>query len=203
MRARTAHALALCACGALCTCGGLAIDDMDASTDATMSDADVSQPVCPLAAPDAGASCATAPDVDCEYGDSTSFYCNQHYVCDDGQWLLDTRYESQCASQVDCATAVDGGACNNYEVCPLAGSVCVCAVCGGGPPPPPGFEGGAPTWRCFSPGLGCNPNRPDLGTTCDLPDGSACAYAGGTCCMGIAERCMNGVWLSVEGVECL
>ncbi len=204
----------------LAACGTLAASDDagDASADATVeacaspspfdcvdaSSFEVAPPpppvVCPTSPPTLGTPC-TAPDYqDCEYG-TQSFFCNQHFTCWSGQWQKDTSIPTLfCGTDEACSVVVDGGACQSPGQACSSGdaSVCVCSECGGGPPAP----GLNRYWYCFSPGAGCAVDRPNVGTTCDLPDGSACSYSHGGCCTGVYEWCTNGVWLGVETEPC-
>ncbi len=207
----------------LVACGSLvAVDDAggaDATVEACTSPSpfdcvdasfDVAPPpppvVCPASPPTLGSSC-TAPDYqDCEYG-TQSYFCNQHFTCWFGQWQKNTSLSFLCGTDEACGTVVDGGACQSPGQACTSGdaSVCVCSECGAGPPPPPGPDGASyvlRVWRCFAENAGCSPQRPSVGTTCDLPDGSACSYSHGGCCTGVFEKCVNGVWLGDPTEPC-
>jgi hypothetical protein len=166
--------------------------------------------LCPVSAPLAGASCNVPDYENCEYGSSTSFFCNDIFKCVSGVWSTG---EPNCQPTQACDTAADGGGCTSPgQACavPDSGTVCVCSECGGGPPPPPppvpfgdgGTINPSGTWQCFDPGSGCSPDRANSGTACDLPDGSLCRFVGGGCCTGVFEQCVDGVWLGGPTTPC-
>jgi hypothetical protein len=161
---------------------------------------------CPPLAPIAGGACNTPQDEDCEYGSSTSWYCNDHYRCITGQWVFEP---GNCDPTEPCATITDGGTCQSPgQVCgdTSSGSMCLCVGgCGGGAHAkmPTTVEGGVNRgiWRCTTLTNGCTGARPRSGTTCDLPDGSVCTYGAG-CCAGVSEECSEGVWLAYQSPPC-
>jgi hypothetical protein len=53
------------------------------------------------------------------------------------------------------------------------------------------IDGGGAVWQCLMP-AGCPEPRADLGTACSQ-QGLQCDY--GACSGGIAETCMNGIWV--------
>lgn len=176
--------------------------------DATLSDSapptELPPVLCPSSAPTLGTACDVPEYEDCEYGSSTSFFCDEIFNCLSGVWATS---KPQCQATQPCDALVDGGACTSAgEACgaPDSGTVCVCMECGGGPPPPPGSDGAVssgPAWRCFDPGTGCSSERANSGTACNLPSGSVCRFGGG-CCSGVVEECEQGVWLAGPGVPC-
>ena len=186
-------------------------DDACFCFDAAAPDVGVPPPppvLCPPTAPLAGEPCTVPPYENCEYGMTGSFFCDTHFLCLGGQWRSSTY---SCDTPQSCDGIADGGACTSPgQSCGFADadSVCVCSACGGGPPPPPPPPDAGmppptgPQWRCFTPPPECGVSRANSGTSCDLPDGSVCSFAGGGCCIGVVEQCSDGVWLGQPTEPC-
>ena len=169
----------------------------DASPAPDASPADASTGPCPASLPAKGTAC-TAPDVECEYGQSEYPGCDTIVQCTSGTWQSWQQGASFCpsANGADCPpslSAASGSSCElgagHASSCFYPTGGCYCGSLGG--PTPIEVDGAVlpQKWHCDNPGPTCPFPRPRLGSACSA-EGQDCNYL--ECAFD--ELCTGGVW---------
>ncbi len=155
--------------------------------------------LCPLAAPQAGATCTTG-GAQCEYGSSWDVACDLLTVCTTGEAGLTWQVAidgCQCPGRLlDAGACPDdgglaGGGCSavGASCVSAAGGGCECVLCQGGVPDGPSSR----NWVCATSTAGCPATRPRFGDPCDggpPPGITSCPYPSG--CSGWNLDCSDG-----------
>lgn len=148
---------------------------------------------CPSGTPTSGDSCDKDGAV-CSYGDDPRWECRTVATCGAGAWDVASPPVSCDIPPLppECPSSPATGACTAPpDQCVYSdGTVCLCTDCH---PNAPLCGPADPTWACLPAPDGCPASPPNLGTACNEPEGTVCAY---TCSNRIG--CNGGAWERLE-----